>query len=197
MSRLLVAEFGRKSRQFSHFCPDSFHKSVTRYIQMRIIPEKFFQLVSIRWNICIRSRVSTVICGSYTQKKARFYLQPNQKYGFCTTRKIIKKKKEMSNLPTIRCAKSGCDDPENTLMFGILDCRGRGTLSCVSSVEFFVVEVNDASAAFASSPDKFWLPQILFVFVAATVNEWYWLGIKFFVHEIYAFLSLLCSLTFI
>lgn len=101
----------------------------------------------------------------------------------------------MSNLPTIRCAKSGCDDPENTLMFGILDCRGRGTLSCVSSVEFFVVEVNDASAAFASSPDKFWLPQILFVFVAATVNEWYWLGIKFFVHEIYAFLSLLCSLT--
>lgn len=93
MSRLLVAEFGRKSRRFFHFCPDSFHKSVTRYIQMRIIPEKVFQLVSIRWNICIRSRVSIVICGAYTQKKARFYLQPNQKYGFCTTRKIIKRKK--------------------------------------------------------------------------------------------------------
>lgn len=31
--------------------------------------------------------------------------------------------KSIPNRSTIRCAKSGCDDPENTLIFGILDCN--------------------------------------------------------------------------
>lgn len=97
----------------------------------------------------------------------------------------VELKKNKINLPTIRCAKSGCDDPENTLMLGILDCSGRGTLSFVSSVKLFVVDVNVASAAFASSPDKVWLPQVLFVFVVASINEWQlWelnvLGIKIY-----------------
>lgn len=99
----------------------------------------------------------------------------------------------------MRCAKSGCDDPENTLMLGILDCSGRGTLSFVSSVKLFVVGVTDASAAFASSPDKVWLPQVLFVFVVAGMNEWQlWelnvLGIKSYACFFY---RVVLSLTFI
>lgn len=31
--------------------------------------------------------------------------------------------KSMPRRSTMRCAKSGCDEPENTLIFGILDCN--------------------------------------------------------------------------
>lgn len=37
--------------------------------------------------------------------------------------------KSMPSRSTMRWAKSGCDEPENTLMFGILDCNF-STLDC-------------------------------------------------------------------